>query len=50
MSGITNYLSDLIRLEQGKMTKRDIREKWKAGKYQGVSGEYAAWAMKRQNG
>ena len=47
MSGHTNYLSDLIRMEQGKMTKRDIREKWKAGKYPGVTDEYAAWAMGR---
>lgn len=39
---LTTYICDLIDCQMGKISANDIRERWKAGRYAGVSKEAGA--------
>lgn len=41
----TRFLCDTIRIKDGRMTKTDLRRKWKAGEYAGVCPKWAKWVM-----
>ena len=38
---LTIFLCDLIRFDMGTLTANDIRNRWKAGDYRGVSNTHA---------
>ena len=42
---LTAFLCDLIDIQERRITKDEVRARWKAGKYRGVKPDYAAWAM-----
>lgn len=42
----TDFLKDLIKMDQGQLTKAQIRANWKAGAYTGLRADWAAEWMK----
>lgn len=40
---LTHLIADTIRMEQGQMTKSELRENWRNGKYAGVNPAHAKW-------
>lgn len=42
---LTDFLCDVIDWQEGRITRDDLRARWKAGKYRGVNPEYAKWQM-----
>ena len=41
MSPLTKYLCDLIGIQRGSLTARQVRQRWKAGAYIGVRSDWA---------
>ena len=41
----TRFLQDAIRMDQGRLSKAEIRRKWAAGEYAGAPADYAKWVM-----
>lgn len=42
---LTQFLCDLVDVQQRRITKAEMRQRWQDGAYRGVKPDYAAWAM-----
>lgn len=45
MSPLTTFLCDLVDVQERRISKDEVRKRWKAGNYRGVKAEYAKWAI-----
>ena len=42
---LTHFMQDVIKMQQGQLTRDQIRINWREGKYPGVNPDYAKWNM-----
>lgn len=40
---LTDLIADVIRMDQGQMTKEQLRQNWRNGKYASVRADHAKW-------